>query len=260
MVTVAAVQLRVDDAEAVPDRLARASELVLGLSPVPDLVVMPELWGVGAFNLERIERHAEPFAGSFVERMAQVAHRLGVTLHAGSFPERSDEGITNTSVVFGPDGHLLARYRKIHLFGFEGGEAALLAAGRDLVRLRTPLGATGLATCYDLRFPEQFRLLTRRDVHAFLIPSGWPAARIEHWSLLSRARALENLAFLVGANAVGTNGGVAQGGRSVLVGPWGQVVAEASGTEEEVLIGELDPADVLSVRATFPVLTDRRLD
>lgn len=259
MVTVALAQLRVDDDEDVVDRMNRVADLLATMPDPPDLLVLPELWPVGAFNTERVLTHAQPLDGPFTTTMARIAAHLGVTVHAGSFPERHDDGVSNTSVVFGPDGHLEAVYRKIHLFGFDEGEAVLLAAGSDRVVLPTPLGATGLTTCYDLRFPELYRALVDDGAEAFLVPAGWPEARIEHWQVLARARAVENLAPVVACNAVGTNGGTVMGGSSLVVAADGTVLAQGSTDGEEFVRAELDATHAGSWRRIFPALSDRRL-
>lgn len=260
MVTVALAQLRVDDTEQVDARVERVVALLSGMADVPDLVVLPELWPVGAFNIERILQYAEPLHGPFTTAMASVARTLRTTLHAGSFPERHGGGVSNTSVVFGPDGTMTGVYRKIHLFGFDQGEAALLAAGADTVVVSTPLGPTGITTCYDLRFPELYRALLDSGAEAFVVPAGWPLARIGHWQVLARARAVENLAPVVACNAVGANGGTAMGGSSLVVAADGVVIAQGSADQEEFVRARLDPQDTVSWRATFPALADRRMD
>ena len=258
-VRVALVQLAVTDDEPVAARVERALGIVSDVADRADLVVLPELWHVGAFGVDLARTHAEPLDGPLVAALAEVAARTGLWLHGGSFAERAADGrFFNTSVFFGPDGALLAAYRKIHLFGFDGGETVLMSSGSDLVTAPSPLGTAGLATCYDLRFPELFRGLVDLGAHAFLIPSGWPARRIAHWSLLNRARAVESQAFVLGCNEAGTHAGVPMGGRSVVVDPQGEVLAEA-GDGEEVLLAELDPARVGAWRDAFPVLSDRRL-
>ena len=117
--------------------------------------------------------------------------------------------------------------------------------------------AAGLSTCYDLRFPELYRAQVERGAQLFLVPAAWPAPRVSHWSLLGRARAVENQSFLVAVNTAGTHAGHAMGGRSQIVSPRGAVLAEA-GTGEEVLSVELDLSEVTTYRAEFPVLADRR--
>lgn len=257
---VAAVQVSVDDAEEPLQRRDRVVEWLGGdLSGRAELVVLPELWGPGAFNLEQILATAEPLDGPFTAAMADLAVRLGAVLHAGSLPERHDDGISNTSVVFAPDGSRLAIYRKIHLFGFDTGEAVALASGETSEVVVTPLGPSGLATCYDLRFPELFRRLTDADAHAFLVPAGWPAARIRHWEVLAAARAIENQAAVVACNAVGSSGGVPLGGTSLLLTASGEELARGSRDQEEILLADVDPAMVSRWRDDFPALRDRRL-
>jgi len=116
----------------------------------------------------------------------------------------------------------------------------------------------GLATCYDLRFPELFRALVDRAAELLLVPAAWPDKRVGHWRLLAQARAVENQCFVVACNTAGEHAGVPMGGHSLVVDPWGTVLAEA-GDGEEVLDVEVDVDQVRAVRETFPVLSDRRL-
>lgn len=252
MTRVAAVQLNLSDEEDPAARRHRVREVVAGVDA--DLILLPELWEIGPFAVAENLDHAVPM-DSWVRHMSGLAP--GRTLHAGSFLERDGDDLYNTSVVFGPDGDVQATYRKIHLFGFDTGEAVTLSAGTQLVTLQTPLGTTGLATCYDLRFPEMFRSLTDAGATAVLIPTGWPQARIAHWNLLTAARATENQVWLIGANSTGMSNGTAMGGCSVVVDPWGQVVADRG--EPGVMLVDIDPAEPARVRAQFPVLRDRRL-
>ena len=116
----------------------------------------------------------------------------------------------------------------------------------------------GLATCYDLRFPEQFRLLLDAGAEVVLLVAAWPAKRVAHWRLLAQARAVENQSYVVACNTAGTHAGVPMGGHSIVVDPWGAVLAEA-GEDEEVLVVDLDLDLVRATRTQFPVLADRRL-
>jgi predicted amidohydrolase len=257
MTRVALLQLDSSDGEAVADRVERAAALVEGLRDV-ELAVLPELWAVGAFDLVQAREYAEPLDGPIVRRMRDAARRAGIWLHAGSYAEL-DRGLRyNTSVVVDPAGDIVATYRKQHLFGWEDGEPSVMTAGDSLVVLPTPLGPTGLATCYDLRFPELYRRLVDSGTETFLMASGWPLARIEHWAVLTRARAIENQAWVVACNSAGFHARTAMGGRSVVVDPTGAVVAEA-GEAEEILYADVDPAAVATWRRSFPALTDRRL-
>lgn len=257
MTRVALVQLDSSDLETPAARVARAAGLVEGMRDV-ELVVLPELWSVGAFDLAQAKEYAEPLVGPVVTRMRDAARQAGIWLHAGSFAELDRGHRYNTSVVIDPSGDVVATYRKQHLFGWDAGEPSVMTAGDSLVVLPTPLGATGLATCYDLRFPELFRRLVDSGTETFLLASGWPKARIEHWAILTRARAIENQAWVIACNSAGNHAGVAMGGRSVVVDPQGVVVVEA-GDAEEILVADVDPTAVREWRMSFPALTDRRL-
>jgi predicted amidohydrolase len=270
---VALIQLGYGDDEPVERRRERAAELVRAQAG-HDLVVLPELWAPGGFSYREWPQRAEPLDGPTRQCMAQAARDAGVVLHAGSIIERAGpdddpgpegRGLWNTSLLLGPDGELLATYRKVHRFGFGAGEPRLLEAGTAVVATDVPQPASdgpsvrlGLATCYDLRFPEMFRALLDAGARVVVVPAAWPAARVAHWTLLGRARALEDQVFVVACNTAGTHAGHAMGARSQVVGPSGEVLADA-GEGEQVLSVELDVEGLDDVRAAFPVLADRRL-
>lgn len=256
---VSLVQLEVTLSAPLVERVAEAAELVASCAG-SDLVVLPELWPQGAWAYDGWAAEAESLDGPVVAAMRKVAADTGVTLHAGSLVEREGDRLYNTSVLIAQDGMIAARYRKIHRFGFAEGEGRYMAAGEDVVTWRHEAsGLTlGLATCYDLRFPELFRRLTQAGAELFVVASSWPAKRLPHWQLFTRARAVENLAYLVAADACGEHAGVRQAGYSVAVDPWGEVLAEA-GEQPTVLHVDVDPDRVAHVRASFPVLADRRL-
>ncbi|MEZ0092711.1 carbon-nitrogen family hydrolase [Streptacidiphilus sp. EB129] len=250
------IQLDVDDSESPDARRTRAAALVRAQRGA-DLVVLPELWALGGFSYDAWSAGAEPLDGPTTEAMSAAARDTGCWLHAGSIVERDPDGpMFNTSLLFSPSGELAHTYRKIHRFGFDSGEAIAMGAGTELVTASTDVGVLGLATCYDLRFPELFRALLDAGTELFVIPAAWPARRREHWTLLARARAVEEQAFVLACNTAGTHGGVEQAGHSLVVDPWGAVLAEA-GPGEEVLTVELDPAVVARTRREFPVLRDR---
>lgn len=272
------LQVRIDSGETVIDRIHRVVAVTrncadgrfddievvaaegIDATRHPDLLVLPELWTVGAFDAEGMLSNPESIDGGLVSRLKEVARDTGTWIHAGSIPERAADGSRfNTAVLISPEGAVAAVYRKVHLFGFDEGEAVLLEAGSDLVVRPTPLGATGLATCYDLRFPELFRGLLDAGSETFLITSGWPLARIEHWRVLLRARAIEDQAWVVACNQVGTHAGVTLGGRSTVVDPSGELVIEAPAEGECLVLADVDPSAVARVRTAFPVLRDRRL-
>ncbi len=257
--TVALIQLNCTSAEAPATRIARAHNLVTEAATQAELIVLPELWHVGAFDIAAAREQAEPIDGPLVTGLSDLARSLGVWLHGGSIAEIDADGNHyNTSILFTPDGALAARYRKIHLFGFEGGETTLMSSGEEIVVIDTPIGATGLATCYDLRFPELFRALTAGGATAFIVTSGWPTPRIGHWDVLTQARAIENQAWMIACNEVGEQPGVTLGGHSSVIDPMGLVVQRADAAET-IVYATVDPTAGLKWREDFPVLNDIRI-
>lgn len=260
-------QTSYDEPGDLPELLTRAVERIVATaesSSVPvDLVVLPELWAVGAFRPRAWVPSAEMLDGPTVQAMTDLARRLGAVVHLGAIVERDGDDVSNTALVVGSDGEVLARYRKIHLFRAGGVEAEIFTAGDEVTTVDLPLRdgtaiRAGLSTCYDLRFPELFRAMTDAGAQLFLHPASWPVARAQAWKVLTRARAVENQAFFVGAAACGTDGKTRTAGHSVVVDPDGEVLAEA-GDEPVVLDVHLDPAQVTRSRESFAVLADRRL-
>nr|WP_206323884.1 carbon-nitrogen family hydrolase [Streptomyces sp. HNM0574] len=257
--------MRVDQDESADSRRERAASLVREQAGTADLVVLPELWTTGAFAFDTFDEEAEPVPGGpTAEAMSAAARDAGVWLHAGSVVERvqgdgGERELFNTSLVFSPDGTLARTYRKIHRFGFDRGEATLMSAGREPVTVPHPEATLGLATCYDFRFPELFRALVDRGARVLVVPAGWPEKRAAHWTLFARARAVEEQAYVLACGTAGTHAGVPQAGLSMVVDPWGEVLAEAKGNEEQVVRAEFDPSQVDAVRESFPVLKDRVL-
>jgi predicted amidohydrolase len=221
-----------------------------------DLVLLPELWPCGFFSFARYEAESEPVEGPTVQALRRKARELRTHLFTGSFVEREGTSLYNTAVLLGPGGELLARYRKIHLFGYQSEERRLLRRGEEVVVVPTPWGKAGLSICYDLRFPELYRKMIDQGADFFLVASAWPHPRLEPWVLLNRARALESLAYLFSCNCTGSQADRRYAGHSLFVDPLGKVIAEA-GDAEAILAAEVDPGLVAAVRADFPALRDR---
>jgi predicted amidohydrolase len=182
-------------------------------------------------------------------------HRIWV---CGSIPEvhPGDDRPANTLVLAEPDG-AVHRYRKIHPFTY-GGEHEKYAPGHQHVTVDVEGLRCSLFVCYDLRFADEFWALAPAT-DCYLVPANWPAARRDHWRTLLRARAIENQAYVVGVNRVGTGGRLDYSGDSAIVGPLGEIVAEAeAGAHETMLLGEIDPSVVTAARTEFPFLADRR--
>jgi predicted amidohydrolase len=267
------IQVAYGDDEPVSARIERVAGLVTQQRGA-DLVVLPELWAPTGFGYRRWTEAAETIDGPTVTAIAQAASTIGATVHAGSIIERAEDGadrgpegrgLWNTSVLIGPDGAVRARYRKIHRFGFAAGEPNLIEAGGTLVTAElTPSGdgpdssvRLGLTTCYDLRFPELFRGLLDLGVDVFVVPAAWPARRVDHWTALGRARAIENQCVVIQCNTAGTHAGTRMGGHSQVISATGDVLAEA-GDGEEILVVDVDLKAIASWREEFPVLDDRR--
>lgn len=254
---VSVFQVASPDDEGFDDRLARVDAAVRAETElgVCDLLVLPELWAAGAFRYDQFLNAAEPFDGPSLALARAWAEHHGIHVHVGSFVEVEADRLYNTAVVVAPSGHVALKYRKVHLFGRN--EADVLTPG-DAISVAPVIDVTlGLATCYDLRFPELFRSIIDAGATATAICSAWPEARAEHWRLFTSARAVEEQMHVIACNAVGSQNGLELAGLSRVVDPWGTVVAEA-GTEEGFTYADLDAELPARVRARFPALADRR--
>jgi predicted amidohydrolase len=219
------------------------------------LVVLTEMYATG-FSM-RTDRIAEPVDGRSTQFLVNQAAANGVWV-CGSVPELAprDDRPSNCLVLAAPDG-AVHRYRKIHPFSY-GGEHEKYAAGKERVTVDVEGVRCSLFVCYDLRFADEFWDLAP-ETDCYVVPANWPAPRRDHWRTLLRARAIENEAYVVGVNRVGSGGRLDYAGDSAVIGPFGEEVAEAEpGTSEQVLIAEVDPEVVAATRAKFPFLADRR--
>ena len=213
---------------------------------------------------------AEPVPGDTTRRMAEVATARHVTLHLGSLLERSPiEGkFYNTSVVIGPNGAIIATYRKVHLFDVNvpgaivHRESEIIAPGEEIVVARLDGFALGLSVCFDVRFPELYRKLALAGADVIAIPAAFNAVTgLAHWDLLVRSRAIENHAFVVAAAQSGTTAeGIATYGHSLIVDPWGEVLAQATSDGPEVVTATLDLEEVARRRSQISVMDFRRPD
>ncbi|MEF8853809.1 MAG: nitrilase-related carbon-nitrogen hydrolase, partial [Haloarculaceae archaeon] len=166
-------------------------------------------------------------------------------------------GLANTSVLFDSSGERRLVYRKHHLFGYGSAESDLLVAGESVPTVELGEHVLGVTTCYDLRFPELYRDLVDAGATLVCVPSAWPYPRVEHWRLLPRARAVENLLYVAPVNGVGTFADAELLGRSAVYDPWGTTLAAAV-DEPATVTADVDRERVESVRAEFPALADRR--
>jgi omega-amidase len=219
-----------------------------------DLLLLPELWLHG-YDLERAGEWAAPLGEGGFAQVAALARESGLYL-VGSLLERHSGGVSNTAVLYAPDGALLGSYRKIHLFRLMQ-EPRYLAPGDHVTLCPTPWGPVGLAICYDLRFPELFRAMALAGAVLFLVPAQWPVRRVEAWLLLARARAAENELIVAACNRVGDDGQATFPGRSLVVDPWGNVLVEGD-DQERLLIARADLREIRKARRYLTVYEDRR--
>jgi predicted amidohydrolase len=264
-VRVAAVQLN-STADQVAnmahaDRLTRAAA-----ADGATLVVLPEKW-TAMGSEEDLRAGAETLDGAAVGWARAIARELRIELVAGSILERvpGQAKLANTSVHVDPRGELVAAYRKVHMFDVEVGghrydESELEEPGDELVVSRTADGVElGLSICYDLRFPELYRILAVRGARILTLPAAFTLTTTrDHWEVLVRARAIENQAFVIAANQFGEHpAGQHSGGRSMIVDPWGLVLAQAPDSEGYI-VAELDLERQLEIRTRLPSLANRR--
>jgi omega-amidase len=229
------------------------------------LCVLPEMFQT-PYELEAMERAAEPADGPTLARIRDAARELGLHVVAGSFPERDGRAIHNTSFLLGPDGTVLGRHRKIHLFDValedvRVKESAVLTPGDAPLVADLPFCRLGVAICYDVRFPEVFRFFESSRVDVIALPAAFSRTTgAAHWHLLLRSRAVDCQAYLAAACPAPLDGAkYVTFGHSLVVDPWGTVLREA-GERAETVIVRLDAALLERVRRELPVLAHRRPD
>ncbi len=262
---VACVQLNSGVTKA--DNLEKAERLVARAAAMgADIVVLPEKWNaIGSADTLRANAEALD-GGESVTAMSGWARRHGITLVGGSITELREgrAKLSNTCPVFDPAGELVAVYRKIHMFDVEVGghvyrESEAEEAGEETLVCELEGWRVGLSVCYDLRFPELYRILALEGAELFTVPAAFTLyTGKDHWELLLRARAVENQCYLAAANEWGTHeGGKASYGRSMIVDPWGVVLAQAP-DEDGVIAAELDRRRLEDLRRRLPSLANRQ--
>jgi omega-amidase len=222
-----------------------------------DVIVLPELWSTG-YDLASLDDIADVEAENSIAFLSKLAKKYHVNLVAGSVAKKSDQGLTNTMLVFDRNGKLEKEYSKAHLFRLMNEEKYLVQGNEDgLFQLENEKCAGVI--CYDIRFPEWIRTHMLDNTKVLFVVAEWPKQRIDHWRALLISRAIENQCFVVACNRVGSDPNNEFGGHSIIVGPWGEVIAEAE-NDEMILYGEVDVAEVDKVRKTIPIFSDRRID
>lgn len=225
-------------------------KLLQASRPEPgSLIVLPEMFATGfSMNVAAI---AEAETGATESFVAALAREFGCSIVAGVVTKPGKGA--NQAVVYGPEG-LLARYTKIHPFSL-GGELEHYERGRGIAFFEWQGLKVAPLVCYDLRFPELFRTAVQGGAEMFVVIANWPSKREQHWVTLLQARAIENLAFVVGVNRAGRDPQHVYPGRTMVVNPHGEILVDA-GAEAKVVRAEIEPAVVRSWRQQFPALRD----
>lgn len=250
------------------ENLRKAREMIIqAAAGGAKVAVLPEMFNC-PYQASLFPAYAEEFPGGpSLEMLSETARFLRIYVVGGSIPERAGERVYNTSFIFGPDGKLLGRHRKAHLFDVDlpGGvrvrESSTLSPGNEMTVLDTELGPVGVAVCYDIRFPELFRLMALKGAQVIFVPAAFnlttgPA----HWEITFRVRAVDNQVYVVGASPARDAGAAYVAyGHSLVVDPWGEVLA-AAGEGEEIIYAEINPERTGEVRGRLPLLKHRRTD
>ncbi len=262
---VAAVQM-ISGPEVAPNLTTAAGLIAEAAAAGAQLVVLPEYFPlIGATDADRLAAREADGAGPIQDFLAAAAKRHGLWLVGGSIPllAKDPAKLRNACLVFDPQGRRVARYDKIHLFGFSKGEesydeAATIERGDQVVAFDSPLGRIGIAICYDLRFPELFRAMGA--VELLVLPAAFTETTGRaHWELLLRARAVENQCYVLAAAQGGQHpNGRLTHGNSMVIDPWGEVLARMD-KGEGVVLAELDPQRLVDTRTSLPALKHRIL-
>jgi omega-amidase len=225
-----------------------------------ELIIFPEMADTG-YSMPVIRANAQPWNKGAVPELQKIAKSFSIGMICG-VSERDGPSIYNSQVFIDANGEVAAKYRKLHLFTTAPiEEHKCFAAGDELTSLALGGFRFGLSICYDLRFPELYRTLALEEkVKAFVISSAWPFPRVEHFRILAAARAIENQCYMIAANRVGTDDGVTFCGSSVIIDPYGVVIAAASTDREELIQVEISEEVVNSIRSRMAVFAQRRPD
>ncbi|MDN5347972.1 MAG: omega-amidase [Clostridia bacterium] len=251
------------------ENLRRAESMVLEAARAgARLVVLPEMFNC-PYRTRTFPDYAETYPdGPTLQMLARLAGENGIYLVGGSIPERAGGGrVFNTSFIFGPQGELLGRHRKLHLFdvelanGLRIQESSTLSYGQQVTVIPTAMCLIGIAICYDIRFPELARLMVLKGARVVVVPAAFNTTTgPAHWELTFRLRAVDNQAYFIAASPARNVGqGYPIYGHSLVVDPWGEVVA-AAGEGEELILADIDLERVERVRRELPLLAHRRTD
>lgn len=252
---IATIQLAINDEESKEEKIRRVETILQNLKEV-DLVLLPELWNVGFFSFDKYREQAETLSGETLTRLCKMAKKIGAYIFTGSFVEKREENYFNTCALIDKQGKLVGNYSKMHLFGYGSAEREILSPGKNITVVDTEFGKIGLSICYDIRFPELYRKMVDKGAEIMINCAAWPYPRVENWTTLNIARAIENQSYFLSCVCAGASQGKNFIGRSMVIDPWGTVVSSA-GERETVMMTEIHPEQVVAIREDFTPLKDR---
>ena len=242
------------DVEA--NRVKALSMMKKAVEQKAELLVLPELWSTG-YRLDRIHELAEPADGPTLQMLKKFARENRIEIITGSVAELRDGKVYNSAFALNSQGETIAQYSKIHLIGLMQ-EDAYMSPGDHRCLFDLGFGKAGLILCYDLRFTELPRAMALQGCQTLFVPAEWPSSRGRHWVILNTARAIENQMFVIAVNRIGNDDSNTFYGHSLIIDPWGELLAEGSETDEEVIVVDVDFGSVAEIRQRIPVLKDRK--
>ncbi|MDF2961264.1 MAG: Nitrilase/cyanide hydratase and apolipoprotein N-acyltransferase [Paenibacillus sp.] len=249
------MDIKIGEPELNYSKLEEMLEQAAVKGPKPDVILFPEMWNTG-YALDRIQELADTGGSRTHELLSAFSRKHGIHVIGGSIAEKKGDDIFNTIYAYDREGNRVADYSKIHLFRLMD-EEKYLQEGKSLGKLQLDGVQAGMMICYDIRFPELSRKLALGGAQIVFVPAEWPNPRLHHWRTLLMARAIENQMFVVSCNRVGISGTTEFFGHSMIIDPWGEVLAEGDETEQ-IIRAEIDLELVEQVRSRIPIFEDRR--
>ncbi|KHD84867.1 carbon-nitrogen family hydrolase [Heyndrickxia ginsengihumi] len=219
-----------------------------------DIAVLPELWTTG-YDLNHLSTIADDHAKTSIAFLSKFAKQYGIDLIGGSVANKKNEQFFNTMLIINRNGEMIKQYSKLHLFKLMDEHLYLSSGNNDGVFQLNDETFAGVI-CYDIRFPEWIRKQALQGAKALFVSAEWPHARLDHWRTLLLARAIENQCFIIACNRAGRDPNNLFAGHSMIIDPWGKVLAEGT-DKEELVTAEIDLSVVTDIRNTIPVFSDR---
>ncbi|MEH7177384.1 carbon-nitrogen family hydrolase [Neobacillus vireti] len=251
--------LQMDIAFGDPNKNYQNAEKLIkeAMKEKPDIIVLPELWTTG-YDLTRLDTIADKGSAKTIDFLKNAAKKYKVHFVGGSVANQSDNGVKNTLIIIDNNGQLVHSYSKLHLFKLMH-EHLYLKAGDEKGLFQLDNRNFAGVICYDIRFPEWIRAHTSEGAEVLFVVAEWPSPRLSHWRSLLIARAIENQCFVIACNRSGHDPNNEFAGHSMLIDPWGAVIAEA-GAKEEILSAVIELDLVKDIRKQIPIFEDRRPD